>query len=349
MVSRVALLEQQLKSRDKTIRVLSERMERHLADDVSSFALFEQNIALEKVVAMRTHELEQALEHLKSAQTDLLQAQKQQAIGQLAAGIAHEINTPTQYLGNNVSFLRDSFDTLLRVLRLCQELLQAEAGEQSLESLRQGLQKALDLADIDFLGKEVPRALNDSAEGVKRISDIVGAMQDFAQPSGGKMLPVELDSLIHAAVAISRYEWKDVAEISTDLDPSLPCVAGLKDELAQALLNLIINAAHAIADGRRGGKAEGRIHIITRRRDDWAELSVEDNGCGIPQELQDKIFDPFFTTKDVGKGRGQGLAIVYNVITGKHHGRLFVHSEPGSGTTITVSLPLMQGVNPNAA
>jgi len=342
MESRIDLLEQQLKSRDKTIRVLSERMEQHLADDVSSFALFEQNIALEKAVAMRTHELEQALDHLKSAQTDLLQAQKQQAIGQLAAGIAHEINTPTQYLGNNVSFLQDSFDTLLQTLRHCQELLRAEAGGQSVESLRHGLREALDLADLDFMGEEVPRALNDSGEGVKRISDIVGAMKDFAQPSGGKMMPVELESLIRAAVEISRYEWKEVAEISTDLDPLLPSVVGLKDELGQALLNLIINAAHAIADSPCGGEAGGLIHIMTRRRDDWAELSVEDNGCGIPEELQDKIFDPFFTTKGVGKGSGQGLAIVYNVITGKHHGQLFVHSEPGRGTTITARLPLIQ-------
>jgi len=291
-------------------------------------------------VATRTRELEQALTHLKSAQTDLLQAQKQQAIGQLAAGIAHEINTPTQYLVNNVGFLRDSFGNLLQALQLCQGLVQGDAADQSIEELRQGLREALTQADVDFLREEVPRALNDSEEGVNRISGIINAMKDFAQPSCGKMMPVALEPLIQSAVEISRYEWKKVAEISADLDPSLPTVRGLKDELGQVLLNLIVNAAHAIADSKHGADTGGRIRIVTRRGEDWAEMSVQDNGCGIPRDLQDKIFDPFFTTKGVGRGCGQGLAIVYNVITGKHHGQLQVDSEPGRGTSVTLRLPI---------
>lgn len=324
-------LKNKLKAQKKTIRVLSERLEQHISDDMSGFALFEQNIALENVVATRTKELEakraeleHALSELKKAQAELLQAQKQQAIGQLASGIAHEINTPAQYVGDNIKFLTDSFTKLLQVIETCKE---ASKQVQSDE-------------DLEFLINEVPRALKDSAEGMTYISGIVNAMKEFAHPSGGVMQPVDLNSLIQTTVAISRNEWKHVATLETDFDPDLPPVDGLKDELGQVLLNLIVNAAHAIEDRIKTDNTNGNIRIIAKRDGEWAEIQVEDNGCGIPKELTQKIFEPFFTTKDVGRGSGQGLAIAYNIITDKHHGNIGVDSEKGKGAKFTIRLPL---------
>lgn len=347
MDERVQELECRLKAQDKTIRVLSERLEQEIADDISAFALFEQNIALENVVSSRTRELEehrnelkQALTDLKAAQSELLQAQKLQAIGQLASGIAHEINTPTQYVGNNISFLGESFEDLLQAMQLCQGLLTKDANAQSWDVCRKTLSQAMELADFDFLIAEIPRSLKECEEGVSRISHIVGAMRDFAHPSGGVQQPVELNALIQSTIEISRNEWKLVADLETHLDPSLPTVEGLKDELGQVLLNLIVNAAHAIADHNPTGNGKGLIRIVTRRNGDWAEILVQDDGCGIPENLQEKVFEPFFTTKEVGRGSGQGLAIVYNVVLDKHHGELKVDSQAGEGTTLIVRLPL---------
>lgn len=324
MSEQVIDLEQKLKAQEKTIRVLSERLEEQIADDISGFALFEQNIALENVVTTRTHELEQALTHLKAAQAELLQSQKLQAIGHLASGIAHEINTPTQYVGDNIKFLTDSFDKLLKFVRACKD-----ASPESPE-----------IEDLDFLIEQIPQALKDSGEGMKYISGIVGAMKEFAHPSGGTMQQVNLTKLIQTTIAISRNEWKDIAELETDFDPELPPIDGLKDELGQVLLNLIVNAAHAIEDNKERGDTQGIIRITTKLDGAWAEIRVEDNGCGIPEELHPKIFEPFFTTKDVGRGSGQGLAIVYNVVADKHHGKLNVHSKPGEGSVLIVRLPL---------
>ncbi len=323
-------IERKLKAQEKTIRVLSERLEEQIADDISGFALFEQNITLEHVVSTRTHELEtkraqleRALDDLKSAQTELLQAQKQQAIGQLASGIAHEINTPIQYIGDNIKFLTDSFDSLIQIIQSC---------SQTSEELQKN-------EDILFLINETPRALKDSSEGIGYISGIVSAMKEFAHPSGGIMQPVDLQSIIKTTIAISRNEWKHVAKLETKFDQDLPSVNGLKDELGQVMLNLIVNAVHAIEDS---GNTEGLIRITTRRNSGWAEILIEDNGCGIPEEMRTKIFEPFFTTKDVGRGTGQGLAIVYNVVTDKHHGKLTVTSVHGKGATFTVRLPITE-------
>ncbi len=343
----VQTLEQKIAAQEKTIRILSERLEQQTADNISGFALFEQNIALEDVVATRTQELEthrihleSALTELKAAQAELLQAQKLQAIGQLAAGIAHEINTPTQYVGDNITFITESFADLLQAMQLCQVMLNATTAGETTQDCRGTVAKAMELADFDFIKEEVPRALKECKEGVRRISGIVGAMKEFAHPSGGVMRLVDLNSLIRSTVEICRNEWKLIAELETELDPLLPAVQGLKDELGQVLLNLIVNAAHAVADGITTGDEKGLIRITTRRDGESVEVRVQDNGCGVPNELKQKIFEPFFTTKEVGRGSGQGLAIVYNVVTDKHHGELKVDSEPGEGTVFTVRLPI---------
>ncbi len=331
MSEQVINLERKLKAQEKTIRVLSERLEEQIADDISGFALFEQNITLENVVATRTQELEakrteleKALSELKSAQSELLQAQKQQAIGQLASGIAHEINTPIQYIGDNVKFLTESFSQLMQIMEACKE---------TSVKMRQD-------DDMEFLMKEIPRALKDSGEGIGYISSIVGAMKEFAHPCGGIMQPVDLRKVIETTIAISRNEWKHVAKLETYFDPELPSVNGLKDELGQVFLNLIVNAAHAIEDDKSTKDQKGIIRISAKKDGNWAEIQVADNGCGIPDEMCPKIFEPFFTTKDVGRGSGQGLAIVYSVVTDKHHGRLNVQSNNEKGTVLTIRLPL---------
>ncbi|MCB1162944.1 ATP-binding protein [bacterium] len=339
-------LEQKLEAQEKTIHVLAERLEQQRADNITGFALFEQNISLENVVATRTRELdakraelENTLAELKAAQSELLQAQKLQAIGQLAAGIAHEINTPTQYVGNNVDFLAQSFAELIGSLQSCRDLTQAEAHVDA-PDLSSAIAATLDKADLAFLRDEVPRAFDECKEGIRRIASIVMAMKDFAHPSGGHMQKVDLPSLVQSTVEISRNEWKLVAELETEFDPELPPVEGLKDELGQVLLNLIVNAAQAIEDANMATGAKGLIRISGRTEEGSAVLRVEDSGCGIPPELQDKIFEPFFTTKEVGRGSGQGLAIAYSVVTDKHHGKLCVSSEPGAGTVFTIRLPL---------
>ncbi len=325
MSEKVKELKHQLKAQNKTIRVLSERLEQQISDDITGFALFEQNISLENVVSARTQELERTLSELKAAQAELLHAQKQQAIGQLASGIAHEINTPIQYVGDNIKFLTDSFDELLQTIMSCKSM----ATEEN------------DTEDMDYLIKEVPRALKESAEGVAYIASIVSAMKEFAHPSGDAMQQIDIHQLIQTTIAISRNEWKHSANLETNFDPELPQVDGLKDELGQVLLNLIVNAAHAIEDNKELGESEGMIRITTRRDSDWIEIQVEDNGCGIPEALRQKIFEPFFTTKDVGRGSGQGLAIVYSIVTDKHHGKLSVQSEQGKGSTFIVRVPLV--------
>jgi signal transduction histidine kinase len=340
MTDQVQTLEQKVQAQEKTIRILSERLEQHIADDISGFALFEQNIALEHAVEMRTQELELALEELKAAQTELLHSQKLQAIGQLASGIAHEINTPTQYVGNNISFLAESFTDLMTAIQSCEDLVSTPSQEQSVEKCLNTITSALEEADFEFLREEIPRALGESEKGIKRVAGIVTAMKDFAHPSGGTMQPVDLRSIIQTTAEISRNEWKLVADLETQFDPQLPEVEGLKDELGQALLNLIVNAAHAIEDHKKEADIKGVIRITTRQDGEWAEIQIEDNGCGIPEETLPKIFDPFFTTKEVGRGSGQGLAIAYNVVTDKHNGRLDVSSESNKGTVFTIRLPL---------
>jgi signal transduction histidine kinase len=251
-------------------------------------------------------------------------------------------------VANNITFLEESFGGLLQGMQLCKDLLDTGAERQRAPDCLSAVAKAVELADFEYLSEEIPNALKECTEGMRRISVIVSAMKDFAHPSGGNMQPVDLPALIESTAEISRNEWKLVADLETQFDPELPNVDGLRDELSQAMLNLIVNAAHAIADKNPGGAERGLIRIVARRNAEWAEVLVADNGCGVPKELQEKIFEPFFTTKEVGRGSGQGLAIVYNVVADKHHGKLTVDSEPGKETVFTIRLPLQaQPLAPN--
>jgi signal transduction histidine kinase len=277
----------------------------------------------------------------KMLEKQLVQAQKLRSIGQLASGIAHEINTPTQYVGDNIRFLKDAFEDMMRVLRADGELLAAACRGGVAGDLVQHSQDCRNGADLDYLMSEIPVAIQHTLDGVERISKIVRAMKDFAHPGREEKTAADLNQIIDTTVTVARNEWKYVADVKTDFDRSLAPVACHPAEIGQVILNMVINAAHAIEDVvRQGRAAKGVITIATRRRDGWVEIQISDTGGGIPAEIRHRIFDPFFTTKEIGRGTGQGLAICYPVIVEKHGGGVAFESEVGQGTTFTISLPL---------
>jgi signal transduction histidine kinase len=273
----------------------------------------------------------------------LRQSQKLESIGQLAAGIAHEINTPTQYVGDNTRFLEDAFGDLRKVLEKCGEVNEAgRAGSVSPDLLAE-LAETMSGADVEYLAAEMPKAIQQSLDGIERITKIVQSMKDFAHPDTGEKKVVDLNNAIESTITVSRNEWKYVADLKTDFDPELPPVPCLLGEFNQVILNMIINAAHAIADVTEdGARGMGAITIATRADGEWAEISVADTGMGIPAEHVARIFDPFFTTKKVGKGTGQGLAISHHVIVDKHGGQIACETEEGRGTTFRIRLPFSE-------
>ncbi len=270
-------------------------------------------------------------------EAQLRQAQKLEAIGQLAAGIAHEINTPTQYIGDNAIFLRDAFQNVLGFLAE----LQQESTADTLPDPGT-LKDRIEALDLDYLREEIPRAIQQSLEGVDRVSRIVSAMKDFSHPGGAAQEQVDLNRAIESTLTVSHNAWHYVATLETDFDPELPLVPCFASEFNQVVLNLLVNAAHAIeeANASKGPGAMGLIRVSTRRVGDMAEIRISDTGTGIPEQIQSRIFEPFFTTKPVGKGTGQGLSIAHGVIVEKHHGRIDFQSTQGKGTTFILQLPL---------
>ncbi len=279
----------------------------------------------------------------QALERSLAQSEKLQSIGRLAAGIAHEINTPTQYVGDNIHFLQQSFADLQELLNAHEELLAAAEAAGLGEAVARVRQAAV-IADVEFLREEIPVAIRQSIEGVERVARIVLAMKEFSHPGGDEQVPTDLNRALDSTLTVARNEWKYVAEAGTDFDPRLPLVPCQPGQLNQVFLNIVINAAHAIAGVvGDGADAKGRITITTRRDGDWAEIRIADTGTGIPAEVLPRIFDPFFTTKEVGKGTGQGLAIAHHVVVEQHHGSIDVTTEPGQGTTFILRLPLAAG------
>jgi PAS domain S-box-containing protein len=279
----------------------------------------------------------------KSLESQVLHSQKLEAIGQLAAGIAHEINTPAQYVGNNTQFIKGAFADMLAVIQAAGALVDsAKAACPGMKDI-EALERIMRERDVEYLTTEVPSAINQTLEGVERISTIVRSVKQFAHPGEAIMAPSDLNEAMRSTATVSRNEWKYVAELDLDLDPALPLVVCMIGEINQVVLNLIINAAHAIADAKKAEPGrEGRITLATRFAPPWAEIRVSDTGTGIPQAVQAKIFDPFFTTKEVGRGTGQGLTISRSIVVEKHKGQLFFETRQGEGTTFVVRLPLAQ-------
>ncbi len=273
-------------------------------------------------------------------EVQLRQALKLESIGQLAAGIAHEINTPTQYIGDNIRFLRDSFEGLSRLMPQYKRLLLAAKDGSLSSDLIQEIERACASADIDYTMQEIPLAINQSLEGVERVSGIVRAMKDFSHPGIGRKEAIDINHAIESTITVARNEWKYVAELEAKLDRTLPPVPCLPGEFNQVVLNLIINAAHAIEDAMEATNQKGKITVSTANLGNAAEIRIADSGTGIPEQIRNRIFEPFFTTKEVGRGTGQGLAIARSVVVEKHGGCIRFETEIGRGTTFIIQLPL---------
>jgi len=279
-------------------------------------------------------------------QNQLALSQKMESIGQLAAGIAHEINTPLQYVGDNINFLSDSYKAMLDVLFDFSAFLE-DGNEYTNDEIRDFYQNKKEEMDLEFIYEEVPQALEQTEIGINKVTKIVRAMKDFAHPGTKKKAYQDLNKGIENTVTISKNEWKYVADVELNLDKNITAVFCLLDELNQVFLNMIINAAHAIAE-KVGEKPEqslrGKIYIETKKESlpegDNIIIKFSDTGNGIEQGNINKIFDPFFTTKEVGKGTGQGLAIAHDIIINKHNGKISVESVVEKGTTFTITLPI---------
>jgi signal transduction histidine kinase len=272
---------------------------------------------------------------------ELVRSERLEAIGQLAAGIAHEINTPIQYIGDNARFLQGAFGDIAELLDGLQRLLSAARHGAVADSLLKEIEAKLHAADVDFLAREIPLAIEQSLEGLSHVANIVVAMREFSHPANGQKQPVDLNRAIHAALTLSRGEWKHAAELTTELDAEMPPVCCYPTDVNRVVMNLVVNAAQAVAQASSDDPMwKGRICVRTRYEHPWAEIRVEDNGPGIPEKIRSRVFDLFFTTKPAGQGTGQGLAIAHNIVVEKHGGTIHFEDNPGGGTVFIVRLPV---------
>ncbi|MBC8317876.1 MAG: response regulator, partial [Desulfobulbaceae bacterium] len=327
-----------------TVEIFDERLGGHY--EVTVVPYFEDEGG--KVVAGSVHvardiNSRKKYEHDRDKlQTRLLHAQKLESVGQLAAGIAHEINTPTQYVGSNVQFLQEAFEDIRGLVDKFKDLLDAVRKENISPELIEEVEELLEEVDWEYLVEEIPQTISQSQDGIKRVTSIVRAMKEFSHPGSKDKKPVDLNHIITTTITVATNEWKYVARIETDLSPDLPSVPLLTDEMGQVILNLLVNGAQAIA-AKLGENPEGEkgvLSIQSRQDGSWVEVRITDSGTGIPEEARARVFDPFFTTKKVGKGTGQGLAIAHDVVTQKHGGDLSFETEMGKGTTLIIRLPL---------
>jgi len=297
---------------------------------------------IDLVVSEFTHSGRQAftaiardLTRRRALEAQLAHAQKMESVGQLAAGIAHEINTPIQYVGDNTRFLQSSFEDIHSVLAKISDAQSADTPPKP-DDLVQNLFTAMEDADMEFLIEEIPQAIEQTLDGADNVARIVKAMKEFSHPGSEETQEIDLNKALDSTLTVSKNEWKYCSKLETDFDPNLPPVPCMPGELNQAFLNLIVNAGHAITDSGE----EGRLRVSTRLEDDNVVVRIADTGCGIPEQARNRIFDPFFTTKAVGRGTGQGLAVVHSVVVEKHGGEISFESEVGKGTTFIIKLPL---------
>jgi signal transduction histidine kinase len=281
-------------------------------------------------------------------ESQLMEARKLESIGQLAAGIAHEINTPMQYIGDNLTFVQDSCTALLAMMDAYQKAVEAAQEAPVAPQVVEELARLREAQDIEFVTENAPRSISAALDGVARVARIVRAMKEFSHPGATDKSVCDLNRELETTLTITSHVWKTVAEVERQLDPNLPPVSCHAGEINQVFLNLIVNAAHAIADvqalrAREGGEAQagkGLIKISTSGGQGYVEVRIADTGGGIPEKIRGRIFDPFFTTKEVGRGTGQGLAIARSTVVEKHGGTLEFETEVGVGTTFIIRLPV---------
>jgi PAS domain S-box-containing protein len=281
----------------------------------------------------------------KSLETRLAQSQKLESLGQLAAGVAHEINTPMQSVASNVEFLQKSYGKLITLFDQYIECLSCPA--KSWDERRKMLEEASQAARVERIRKETPLAIEETAEAVQRVIEIVRAMKSMAHPGMGSKKATDVNQLLRTAATVSRNEWKYVAELALELDGSAPKTQLLATEMSQVFVNLLMNAVDAIKERfPEATHVDGRIVCRTRILGPYVCVEIEDNGAGVPDAIRNRVFDPFFTTKDVGKGSGQGLAISYDVVVNRHRGRISFDSVVGRGTRFTILLPAVERARP---
>lgn len=275
----------------------------------------------------------------KRLEVDLRQSQKLEAVGSLAAGIAHEINTPIQFVGDNTRFLRDAFGDLEKLIGSYEKLHLAAVGGSVENAVLQAVGRAQTETDWKYLGSEIPKALEETLDGVDRVARIVRAMKEFSHVDrSGEKVAADLNRALESTLVVARSELKYVADVVTEFGDLPPVVCYLGD-MNQVFLNLLINAAHAIEDVVKGTGTKGTIRVKTLQEGGEVVVSVSDTGTGIPRQIQDSVFDPFFTTKEVGRGTGQGLALA-RVVVQRHGGSLTFKTRAGEGTTFFVRLPI---------
>lgn len=269
-----------------------------------------------------------------------LHTSRMESVGSLAAGIAHEINTPIQFVGDNTRFVAGAFNDLFKLLDAFQRASEESLTESDRAELLSHATIMEDKLDFKYLKQEIPKAIKQTLEGVERVANIVRAMKDFSHPTKDEKSLSDLNTALLSTLTVARNEIKYVAEVVTDLEESLPPVPCYLGDLNQVFLNLLVNAAHAIADADNQRSDKGTITVTTRRDGQDVVISISDTGKGIPEHLQDRIFDHFFTTKEVGRGTGQGLSISRSIVVDKHGGTLNFDTEEGKGTTFLIRLPI---------
>mgnify|MGYP001087062710 CR=1 FL=1 len=288
------------------------------------------NRNLEQSVRERTSSLEESYVQQRTYQAELARSQRLESVGQLAAGIAHEINTPIQFIGDNTRFLQDSFEQMQALL-------------SKLQTLPDGrVQELVAAEDLGYLEKEIPLALQQSLDGLGRVSEVVHSLKTFAHPGGKIKVQANVNEMLRNTMVLARNEWRYVAEVELQLDEQLPPVTCYASDLNQVLLNLVVNAAHAVQDKLGVDPSQkGSIGVKTYQEDQAVFIQISDSGVGMSDEIREHVFDAFFTTKNMGRGTGQGLSIAYDIVVHKHGGKLSCQSTPGAGTCFVVSLPLV--------
>ena len=277
-----------------------------------------------------------------AAELELRHAQKLESVGRLASGIAHEINTPIQFVGDNTRFLQDSFGDLQALLTKYQELRDAAESGAIRPELLAEVHHVEETLDSAYLLEEIPKALSQTLDGVTRVATIVRAMKEFAHPQGEQMSGADLNKALQSTLTVARNELKYVADVETEFG-ELPLVVCNIGDLNQVFLNLLVNGAHAIGEVVKGTSGKGTIRVRTATEEKTVVIAISDTGAGIPEAIRNRIFDPFFTTKEVGRGTGQGLAIARSVVVERHKGTLTFETEVGKGTTFYVRLPIDPG------
>jgi len=306
----------------------------HVAVDYSAKAVFKDGQITGAVISFSD------ISDKREMEVELRHAQKLEAVGRLAAGIAHEINTPIQFIGDNTRFMQDSFRDTLELIAKYEQIAEGARASSPGDAALAELDGIHERIEWSYLRTEIPKAMEQALDGVNRVATIVRAMKEFSHVDrSAEKSAADLNKAIESTLIVARNEVKYVAEVETRFAALPPVICHLGD-LNQVFLNLLVNAAHTIADATAGTGTKGRIAVETTCDGEFVVVSITDSGMGIPEAVRGKVFDPFFTTKEVGKGTGQGLALARAIVVDKHGGTLTFDTEIGKGTTFFIRLPI---------